>query len=193
MRACLARSAPASMVAPSRACGWSSRTCACATGAGISGLGAISPPPAATSRTMSYFSIVRSTNPPASAGRYSLSPRPKQQPQCCDEHPLTRRTKSLTAICGGRLAVGQPSLQPLRLAFGRPNKSGSYGYSKRHRRQAPRRISRPLGSVTLNALAMPVAVATNASQAVTIATEWSAAGAGTNTLGLNQFILEALN
>jgi hypothetical protein len=40
---------------------------------------------------------------------------------------------------------------------------------------------------------MPVAVATNASQAVTIATEWSAAGAGTNTLGLNQFILEALN
>ena len=50
---------------------WSSRTCASATGGGISGLGATSPPRAATSRTMSYFSIFRSTNLPASAGRYS--------------------------------------------------------------------------------------------------------------------------
>jgi hypothetical protein len=39
---------------------------------GISGLGATSPPRAATSRTMSYFSIFRSTNLPASAGRYSV-------------------------------------------------------------------------------------------------------------------------
>jgi hypothetical protein len=51
---------------------WSSRTCASATGGGISGLGAISPPPAATSRTMSYFSIFRSTNLTASDGSYSV-------------------------------------------------------------------------------------------------------------------------
>jgi hypothetical protein len=43
-----------------------------ATGGGISGLGAISPPPAATSRRMSYFSIFRSTNLPASDGSYSV-------------------------------------------------------------------------------------------------------------------------
>src|ERR1700704_3211196 len=42
-------------------------------GGGISGLGATSPPPAATSRTMSYFSIFRSTNLPAPAGSYSMS------------------------------------------------------------------------------------------------------------------------
>ncbi|MDQ6867127.1 MAG: hypothetical protein M3178_01425 [Pseudomonadota bacterium] len=54
-------------------------------------------------------------------------------------------------------------------------------------------IQATLGSVTLNALAMPVAVATNAAQALTIATKWATAGAGTNTIGLNQFILEALN
>jgi hypothetical protein len=40
---------------------------------------------------------------------------------------------------------------------------------------------------------MPVAVATNAAQALTIATKWATAGASTNTIGLNQFILEALN
>src|SRR3984893_11579323 len=53
-------------------CRWSSRTCASATGGGISGLGATSPPRAATSRTMSYFSIFRSTNLPAPAGSYSV-------------------------------------------------------------------------------------------------------------------------
>src|ERR1700730_2298692 len=53
-------------------CRWSSQTCASATGGGISGLGATSPPPAATSRTMSYFSIFRSTNLPAPAGSYSV-------------------------------------------------------------------------------------------------------------------------
>ena len=40
-------------------CRWSSRTCASATGGGISGLAATSPPPVATSRTMSYFSIFK--------------------------------------------------------------------------------------------------------------------------------------
>src|SRR6202163_3707741 len=40
---------------------------------GIFGLGATSPPRAATSRTLSYFSIFRSTNLPASAGSYSVS------------------------------------------------------------------------------------------------------------------------
>jgi putative transposase len=53
-------------------CRWSSRTCASATGGGNSGLGATSPSQAATSRTMSYFSIFRSTNLPASAGSYSV-------------------------------------------------------------------------------------------------------------------------
>jgi hypothetical protein len=51
---------------------WSSRTCASATGSGISGLGATSPPRAATSRTMTYISIFTSTNLPASAGSYSV-------------------------------------------------------------------------------------------------------------------------
>jgi hypothetical protein len=40
---------------------------------GIFGLGATSPPQAATSRTMSYSSIFRSTNLPAPAGSYSVS------------------------------------------------------------------------------------------------------------------------
>jgi len=44
-----------------------------------------------------------------------------------------------------------------------------------------------------NTTAMPVAVATNAAQALTIATEWATAGTGTNTIALNQFIVEALN
>src|ERR1035438_567868 len=54
-------------------CRWSSRTCASATGGGIFGLVATSPPRAVTSRTMSYFSIFTSTNLPAPAGSYSVS------------------------------------------------------------------------------------------------------------------------
>lgn len=48
-------------------------------------------------------------------------------------------------------------------------------------------------SAQVNSTAMPVAVATNAAQAITIATQWTTAGTGTNTIALNQFILEALN
>jgi hypothetical protein len=48
-------------------------------------------------------------------------------------------------------------------------------------------------SSTTSTTAMPVAVATNAAQVLTIATEWATAGTGTNTIALNQFILEALN
>jgi hypothetical protein len=48
-------------------CRWSSWNCASASGLGVS-----SPPKAAASRTMSYFSIFRSTNLPASAGSYSV-------------------------------------------------------------------------------------------------------------------------
>jgi putative transposase len=59
---------------------WSSRTCASAIGDGISGRAATSPPRAATSRTLSYFSIFRSTNLLASAGYW-----PRQQPQCTGE------------------------------------------------------------------------------------------------------------
>jgi hypothetical protein len=54
-------------------CGWRSRTCASATRGGISGRAATFPPPAATSRTMSYFSIFTSTNLPASAAGYSVA------------------------------------------------------------------------------------------------------------------------
>jgi len=50
-----------------------------------------------------------------------------------------------------------------------------------------------IGSVSLSTVNMPVAVATNAAQALTIATQWGTPGAGTNTVGLNQFIVEALN
>ncbi|MGH6811316.1 MAG: hypothetical protein ACREDM_02915 [Methylocella sp.] len=50
------------------------------------------------------------------------------------------------------------------------------------------------GNVTLqNSIAQPVSVATNAAQAVTIATEWTTAGVGTNTITLSQLIVEALN
>ncbi|MGH6834927.1 MAG: hypothetical protein ACREC9_05085 [Methylocella sp.] len=48
-------------------------------------------------------------------------------------------------------------------------------------------------SAQVNTTAMPVAVATNAANAVTIATEWATAGTGTNTISLNQLIVEALN
>src|SRR5256886_13405460 len=41
-------------------------------GAAFLGSAATSPPPAATSRTMLYFSIFRSTNLPAPAGSYSV-------------------------------------------------------------------------------------------------------------------------
>lgn len=40
---------------------------------------------------------------------------------------------------------------------------------------------------------MPVVVATNAEQALSVSTKWSAAGTGTNTISLNQFIVETLN
>jgi Major tropism determinant N-terminal domain len=50
-----------------------------------------------------------------------------------------------------------------------------------------------VGSAAVGLTAMPVAVATNAAQALTIATDWATAGVGTNTIALNQFILEALN
>ncbi len=50
-----------------------------------------------------------------------------------------------------------------------------------------------VGATAVGQTAMPVAVATNASQAITLATQWSAVGTGTTTIGLNQFILEALN
>jgi hypothetical protein len=67
-------------------CRWSSLTCASATGGGISGLGATSPPRAATSRMMSYFSIFRSTNLPASAGSYSVVFHPtKVWMRSCDK------------------------------------------------------------------------------------------------------------
>jgi hypothetical protein len=48
-------------------------------------------------------------------------------------------------------------------------------------------------SSTTSTTAMPVAVASNAAQVLTVATEWATAGAGTNTIGLNQLIVEALN
>ncbi len=50
-----------------------------------------------------------------------------------------------------------------------------------------------VGATAIGLTAMPAAVASNAAQALTIATEWATAGTGTNTIGLNQFILEALN
>ena len=40
---------------------------------------------------------------------------------------------------------------------------------------------------------MPAIIATNAAQTLAIATQWGAAGTGSNLVGLNQLILEALN
>ncbi len=53
--------------------------------------------------------------------------------------------------------------------------------------------SGPTNTVNMNTIAMPVAVATTSSQAVTIGTQWTTAGTGTNTIALNQLIVEALN
>ncbi|MGB6177049.1 MAG: hypothetical protein WBF43_12110 [Methylocella sp.] len=50
-----------------------------------------------------------------------------------------------------------------------------------------------VGATGVGLTAMPAAVATNASQVLTIATEWATAGTGTTTIGLNQLIVEALN
>jgi hypothetical protein len=50
-----------------------------------------------------------------------------------------------------------------------------------------------VGVTAVGQTAMPVAVATNAAQAITLATQWATAGTGTNTIGLNQLIVEALN
>lgn len=50
-----------------------------------------------------------------------------------------------------------------------------------------------VGVTAVGLTAMPVAVATNAAQVLTIATEWATAGTGTNATGLNQLIVEALN
>lgn len=51
-----------------------------------------------------------------------------------------------------------------------------------------------LGSLlNTNTTDQPVTLATNGTLAVTIATQWSAAGTGTNTVALDQFIVEALN
>jgi hypothetical protein len=50
-----------------------------------------------------------------------------------------------------------------------------------------------VGVTAVGLTAMPVAVATNAAQGLTIATEWATAGTGTNAIGLNQVIVEALN
>jgi hypothetical protein len=44
-----------------------------------------------------------------------------------------------------------------------------------------------------NTMAMPVAIATNAAVVVKVATVWGSAGTGTNTIALNQLIVEALN
>ena len=55
------------------ACRWSSLKFANVTGAATSGRGAISAPPAATSRMKRYFSISSIMNLPASAGSYSVT------------------------------------------------------------------------------------------------------------------------
>jgi hypothetical protein len=47
--------------------------------------------------------------------------------------------------------------------------------------------------VAYSTIGMPVAVATNAAQAITVATKWATAGTGTNTITLNQLVVEALN
>lgn len=50
-----------------------------------------------------------------------------------------------------------------------------------------------VASTALSSTAMPVAIATNAAQTVTLSTQWSAVGTGTTTATLSQLIVEALN
>ena len=77
---------------------------------GISGLGATSPPRAATSRTMSYFSIFRSTNLPASAGSYSVfeitTASALNSSACVITWSLMRQSSSL--LKGGHSGCSEP-------------------------------------------------------------------------------------
>lgn len=50
-----------------------------------------------------------------------------------------------------------------------------------------------VGAAGVGRTAMPVAIATNAAQVAKVSTQWSAAGTGTNTIALSQFIVEVLN
>jgi hypothetical protein len=49
------------------------------------------------------------------------------------------------------------------------------------------------GTGQVSATAMPVSLATNAAMTLQMATEWSAAGTGTNSITLTQFIVESIN
>jgi hypothetical protein len=49
------------------------------------------------------------------------------------------------------------------------------------------------GTGQVSATAMPVALATNAAMTLQMATAWSAAGTGTNSITLAQFIVESIN
>ena len=121
----------ASRDAPRIGCRWSSRICASATGGGISGLGATSPPPAAISRTMSYFSIVRSTNLPASAGGYSVLLRRSQG-------PLVRsRQHHGFDLAGLRSVGGRQRFAVLRPSYRTYQHSRGVAGHRHRRRQCP--------------------------------------------------------
>ena len=68
---------------------------------GISGRGATSPPRAATSPTMSYFSIFRSTNLPAPAGSYSVCKRNSQSNDAICISPCRIRRRLLFPCAQG--------------------------------------------------------------------------------------------
>ena len=72
---------------------------------GISGPGATSPPRAATSRTMSYFSIFGGTNLPASAGSYSVASaaRGSDLPRVTTAHIL----EQMIEVYAGAMKPGQ--------------------------------------------------------------------------------------
>lgn len=54
-------------------------------------------------------------------------------------------------------------------------------------------VSAAWGSANANQVSQPVALATNGTLQFKMSTLWSAAGTGTNTITLNQFIVEAVN
>src|SRR6202030_1242339 len=105
---------------------WSSQNFANVTGVAISGRGATSAPPAATSQTRRYFSISSIMNLPASAGSYSVrkqaqvrkprigKPFPDLSQALCDHRKPYPRTKELRGLSsGGEIAKAVTAIPDL--------------------------------------------------------------------------------
>src|ERR1700720_1991521 len=94
---------------------WSSQNFANVTGVAISGRGATSAPPAATSQTRRYFSISSIMNLPASAGSYSVETL----------HLSFASSKRLMRILGSIVGTQSLLVQPREANFAKRRSVGS--------------------------------------------------------------------